>query len=386
MKKAFFVEIRPTEAQKKKIHQTIGTCRYVYNLYVAKVKEQYEAGGHFLTGFTFSKWLNNVHTKQTDFWIKETSSKATKQAIMNGERAFREFFAGKNGYPRFKRKSKQDVKCYFPKNNPTDWTVERHRVKIPTLGWMRLKEYGYIPKHVTVTSGTVSFRAGRYYVSVLCEAEQSVKTVELKEKGLGVDLGLASFAVTDEEIFYGNVNKTKTIKKLEKALRREQRSLSRKYENIKKRGDKSATKRANIDKNVYRVQRLYQRLVAIRAEYVKSVVHDLVKAKPNYITIEDLNIKGMLKNRHLSKAVASQCFYLFNVWLLAKCQEHGIELRQVNRFYPSSKKCAGCGHIKSRLKISERVYYCEACGRAADRDVNAAMNLLQATVYKVLTA
>ena len=162
--------------------------------------------------------------------------------------------------------------------------------------------------------------------------------------------------------------------------------MSRKYKNLKKRGEKTATKRANINKNVYRVQRLHQRLAAIRAEYVKSVVCDLVKDKPRYITIEDLNVKGMMKNRDLSKAVAGQCFGLFLIWLLAKCNEHGIELRQVDRFYPSSKKCSCCGHVKRKLKLSERTYCCEHCHAEIDRDQNAAINLLQATEYTVLTS
>lgn len=386
MKKAFFIEIHPTDHQKQKIHQTIGCCRYVYNLYLAKVKEWYEGNGQFLSGFDFSKWLNNVHTKETDFWIKEVSSKAVKQAIMNGEKAFKNFFQGLAKYPQFKKKKNQDVKCYFPKNNATDWTIERHRIKIPTLGWMRLKEYGYLPKHVVMRSGTVSCRAGRYYVSVLCEVETKQQKPTLNEKGKGVDLGLTSFAVLDDGTTYKNINKTVVIKKLEKKLRRAQRSLSRKYENLKKRGEKTATKRANINKNIDLVQKLHQRLAAIRAEYVKSVVCDLVKNKPSYITIEDLNIKGMMKNRHVSKAVANQCFGLFSIWLLAKCNEHGIELRQVDRFYPSSKKCSCCGHVKRKLKLSERTYCCEQCHIEIDRDQNASINLVQATDYTVLTS
>ncbi len=329
--------------------------------------------------------LNNVHTKECDQWIKEVSSKAVKQAIMNGDKAFKRFFKGLSKFPRYKKKKKQDVKCYFPKNNKTDWTVERHRVKIPTIGWIRLKEYGYIPKDATVKSGVVYQRAGKYFVSVLCEREEVRVKPILNNIGLGIDLGLKDFAVRSDGKTHKNINKTVKVKKIEKRLKREQRSLSRKYENLKKRGGKSVTiKRANIDKNVLRVQKLHARLANIRLEYVKSIVTNVVKTKPTFITVEDLNVRDMLKNKHLSKAISKQSFYNFKTWLLTKCEEYGIELRQVDRFYPSSKLCSYCGQKKADLKLSDRVYECE-CGNAMDRDLNAANNLLQAKEYTILT-
>ncbi|CAM3813914.1 MULTISPECIES: RNA-guided endonuclease InsQ/TnpB family protein [Bacillus cereus group] len=385
MKRAYLIEIHPTKEQITQINQTIGVCRYVYNLYISKNKELYEAEGKFLGGYDFSKWLNNVHTKECDQWIKEVSSKAVKQAIMNGDKAFKRFFKGLSKFPRYKKKKKQDVKCYFPKNNKTDWTVERHRVKIPTIGWIRLKEYGYIPKDATVKSGVVYQRAGKYFVSVLCEREEVRVKPILNNIGLGIDLGLKDFAVRSDGKTHKNINKTVKVKKIEKRLKREQRSLSRKYENLKKRGGKSVTiKRANIDKNVLRVQKLHARLANIRLEYVKSIVTNVVKTKPTFITVEDLNVRDMLKNKHLSKAISKQSFYNFKTWLLTKCEEYGIELRQVDRFYPSSKLCSYCGQKKADLKLSDRVYECE-CGNAMDRDLNAANNLLQAKEYTILT-
>lgn len=384
MGRAYLIEIKPTTEQITKINQTIGTCRYVYNLYLSKTKEMYEKEGKFITGYDFSKWLNNVHTKEHDQWIKEVSSKAVKQAIMNGEKAFKNFFKGLAKYPRFKKKKNQDVKCYFPKNNKTDWKIERHRIKIPTIGWVRLKEYGYIQKDATVKSGTLYQRAGKCFVSILCEVEEIQARPKLEENGLGIDLGIKEFAVRSDGKIHKNINKTRNVRKLEKKLKREQRSLSRKYENLKKRGEKTVTKRANIDKNILRVQKLHARLSNIRLEYVKSIVDQVVKTKPRYITIEDLNVKGMMKNRHLSKAVAQQCFYTFQTWLLAKCKEYGIELRQVDRFYPSSKLCSCCGQKKVDLKLSDRTYKCD-CGNEIDRDLNASINLLQAKEYTILT-
>ncbi|EPZ0457120.1 TPA: RNA-guided endonuclease InsQ/TnpB family protein [Bacillus cereus] len=385
MKRAYLIEIKPTTEQVSKIRQTIGVCRYVYNLYISKNKEAYESDGKFLSGYDFSKWLNNIHTKECDQWIKEVSSKAVKQAIMNGDKTFKRFFKGLSKFPRYKKKKKQDVKCYFPKNNKTDWTVERHRVKIPTIGWTRLKEYGYIPKNATVKSGTVYQRAGRYYISILCEVKEVKPNSILNAVGIGIDLGIKDFAVRSDGKTHKNINKTVQVKKIEKRLKREQRSLSRKFENIRKRGEQSVTnKRANIDKNILRVQQLHARLANIRLAYVKSIVNDVVKTKPMFITVEDLNVKGMMKNKHLSKAVAQQCFYAFKTWLSTKCREYGIELRQVDRFYPSSKICSCCGQKKSDLKLSDRVYTCD-CGNVMDRDLNASINLLQAKKYTILT-
>jgi putative transposase len=385
MKRAYLIEIHPTKEQITQINQTIGVCRYVYNLYISKNKELYEAEGKFLGGYDFSKWLNNVYTKECDQWIKEVSSKAVKQAIMNGDKAFKRFFKGLSKFPRYKKKKKQDVKCYFPKNNKTDWTVERHRVKIPTIGWIRLKEYGYIPKNATVKSGTVYQRAGSYFVSVLCEMEEVRVKPILNKIGLGIDLGVKDFATRSDRIVHENINKTGKVKKIEKRLKREQRSLSRKFENVKKRGEKPATnKRANIVKNILSVQKLHARLANIRLEYIKSIVNDVVKTKPTFITVENLNVKGMMKNKHLSKTIAKQCFYTFKTWLLTKCEEYEIELRQVDTFYPSSKLCSCCGQKKADLKLSDRVYTCE-CGNVMDRDLNASINLLQAKEYTVLT-
>ncbi|MES5954047.1 transposase [Bacillus fungorum] len=385
MKRAYLIEIKPTTEQISKIRQTIGVCRYVYNLYISKNKEAYESEGKFLSGYDFSKWLNNIHTKECDQWIKEVSSKAVKQAIMNGDKAFKRFLKGLSKFPRYKKKKKQDVKCYFPKNNKTDWTVERHRVKIPTIGWVRLKEYGYIPKNATVKSGTVYQRAGRYYVSILCKVKGGKPNSTLNAVGIGIDLGIKDFAVRSDGKTHKNINKTVQVKKIEKRLKREQRSLSRKFEYIRKRGEQPVTnKRANINKNILRVQQLHARLANIRLAYVKSIVNDVVKTKPTFIAVEDLNVKGMMKNKHLSKAVAQQCFYAFKTWLSTKCREYGIELRQADRFYPSSKICSCCGQKKSDLKLSDRVYTCD-CGNVMDRDLNASINLLQAKKYTILT-
>lgn len=385
MKKAYKIEIKPTKEQKIKINKTIGVSRYVYNFYLIHNKEIYEKEKRFVSGIEFSKWLNNeyIPNNPDKAWIKEVSSKATKQAIMNADGAFRKFFNGKAKFPRFKKKKKQTVKAYFPKNNKTDWTIERHRVKIPTLGWVRLKEYGYVPLNAKVYSGTVSQQADRYYVSILVEEENDINNSSYSE-GIGIDLGLKEFAIISNGTTYKNINKTAKVKKLEKKLIREQRSLSRKYESLKKQKNKKEGEatRQNIQKQVLKVQKIYRRLYNIRTDYINKIVAEIVKTKPEYVTIEDLNVSGMMKNKHLSKAIASQKFSEFRTKLISKCKNNDIEVRLVNRFYPSSKLCNKCGKIKKDLKLSDRVYKCE-CGYIEDRDLNASFNLRDTKTYRV---
>ena len=395
LKRAYKIEINPTDEQKCKIHRTIGVSRFVYNFYIARNKEVYEKEGKFVSGMDFSKWLNNeyIPNNQEMKWIKEVSSKSTKQAIMNANKAFRDFFKKAKGFPRFKKKKNQDVKAYFPKNNKTDWTLERHRVKIPTLGWVRLKEFGYIPKNSVVKSGTVSQKADRYYVSILVE-EIDIKTsnsnIDIKifnhnNEGIGIDLGIKDFAICSNGNKFKNINKTSTVKKIEKKLKREQRKLSRKYESLKIRNKNIKEGRAtrqNIQKQVVKVQRLHQRLANIRTDYINKTVFSIVKQKPSYITIEDLAVSNLMKNKHLSKAIASQKFFEFKTKLMSKCKQNDVELRIVDRFYPSSKTCSQCGKVKKDLKLSDRIYRCD-CGLIIDRDLNASINLKNAKKYKI---
>ena len=383
MLKSFKTEINPTEEQKARIRKTIGTCRYVYNFYLGHNKALHDNGEKFMTGKSFSLWLNNEYIPDNPdkTWIREVYSKAVKKSIEDGCTAFTRFFKHQSDFPKFKKKGKSDVKMYFVRNNPKDCQCERHRLKIPTLGWVRIKEKGYIPTTkdgYMIRSGTVSVKAGRFYVSVLVEIPDVNINNNLNE-GIGIDLGLKDFAIISNGKTYRNINKSAGLKKLEKQLIREQRSLSRKYENLKK-GE--STQRANIQKQKLKVQKLHHKMDNIRTDYINKTIAEIVKTKPSYITIEDLNVKGMMKNRCLSKAVASQKFYEFRTRLKAKCDENGIELRVADRFYPSSKTCHHCGSVRKNLKLSDRIYRCE-CGYVADRDFNAALNLKDAKTYRI---
>ena len=383
MLKSFKTEINPTEEQKARIRRTIGTCRYVYNFYLGHNKALHDNGEKFMTGKSFSLWLNNEYIPDNPdkTWIREVYSKAVKKSIEDGCTAFTRFFKHQSDFPKFKKKGKSDVKMYFVRNNPKDCQCERHRLKIPTLGWVRIKEKGYIPTTkdgYMIRSGTVSVKAGRFYVSVLVEIPD-INIDNNSNEGIGIDLGLKDLAIVSNGKTYRNINKSAGLKKLEKQLIREQRSLSRKYENLKK-GE--STQRANIQKQKLKVQKLHHKMDNIRTDYINKTIAEIVKTKPSYITIEDLNVKGMMKNRCLSKAVASQKFYEFRTRLKAKCDENGIELRVADRFYPSSKTCHHCGSVRKNLKLSDRIYRCE-CGYVADRDLNAALNLKDAKTYRI---
>ena len=382
MLKSFKTELNPTPEQKIKINKTIGTCRYIYNFYLAHNKSLYDNGQKFLTGKSFSVWMNQEYLPDHPElqWIKEVSSKSVKKSMEDACTAFARFFKHQSGFPRFKKKGCSNVKMYFVKNNPGDCYCERHRISIPTLGWVRLKEKGYLPTTKNgwkIRSGTVSIKAGRYYVSVLVELPDT-PVANNSTEGIGIDLGLKEFAVVSNTKVYRNINKTIRVKNLEKQLRREQRCLSRKYENLKK----GESTQKNIQKQRLKVQKLHHRIDRIRTDYINKTIAEIVKTKPSYITIEDLNVSGMRKNRHLSKAVASQKFYEFRTKLEVKCSENGIELRVVDRWYPSSRLCHCCGSIKKDLKLSDRIYKC-SCGYSVDRDYNASLNLRDAETYEV---
>lgn len=392
--RAYKVEIKPTKQQTQKINQNIGVCRWLYNNYLATNKELYkqfkdgliDKEESFMSAYDFDKYINHeVKTLEEYSWINACGSKARKKAICNAEIAYKGFFNGSSGFPKFKKKNTQDVKLYFPKNGKNDWKVQRHRINIPTLKWVRLKEFGYIPLNANIKSGTVSRKGNRYYVSIICEIDWNIPSGEYKE-GIGIDLGIKDLAICSDKTVYKNINKTQRVKKLEKRLKREQRRLSRKHESLKVRNkiDGGKATRQNIQKQIAKVQKCYQNLTNIRTDYINKTVSEIVKQKPSYITIEDLNVKGMTANRHLSKAISQQKFYEFRVKLQNKCKLYGIELRIVDKFYPSSKICNSCGCIKKDLKLSDRTYVCNECGYIEDRDLNASYNLRDAKIYKIV--
>lgn len=391
--RTYKTEINPTKNQIELIHKTFGCTRYIYNQFVFENLENLKSGKKFVSAFDFSKRLNN--DPNTPLWIKEVPSKAIKQALIYADRAFKDYFSKRRGKPKLKKKGSSDSFYLIGTIK-----VERHRIFVPKLKWLRLKEFGYIPKNVS--SVTISMKNGRYYISCLCKDEQDER-IPLSDYTMGIDFGLKDQFITEDRII-PSINRSLCIKKLEQRLRREQRKLSRKYEanmvdkiyyqSGAKKGQlksykwiKPLSECKNIQKQKLKVARIYERLNRIRTEYNRKALHSLViERKPSAITIEDLAIRNLMKNRHLSSAIANAQWYQSRLYLENLCKKFGIELRLVNKFYPSSKLCSDCGFKYKDLKLGERFWICSNCGSTHDRDRNAAINLGQCKQYTVLTA
>ena len=378
MYKALKIELNLTNEQKIQVNKTIGTERFIYNEYIKYNQEQYELGNKFVSANDFSKYINNVYLPNNPDkkWIKDVSSKSVKQAMIYGEKAFKNFFKGLSAFPVFKKKAKNDLGAYFVKNNKTDFEFYRHKIKIPTLKFVRVKEYGYIPKNAIIKSGTITKIADRYFLSLVMEVDDIVKTENKNIKGLGVDLGIKDTAICSNGMVFKNINKTKKVKKIKKKLKREQRKMSRSVEYSKSKKIKLKECK-NFNKKKLKVQKLFYRLNCIRDDYNNKIVDEITRTKLKYITIEDLKVSNMMKNKHLSKAIQEQNFYAIRTKLVNKCKEKNIELRLVDTFYPSSKTCSCCGEIKKDLKLNDRIYKCCNCGIEIDRDYNASINILR---------
>ena len=391
--KAYKTEIDPTELQIELIHKTFGCTRYIYNQFVFENLENLRLGNKFISAFDYSKRINNDF--DTPIWLKEVPSKAIKQSLIYADRAFRDYFSKRKGKPKFKKKGSNESFYLIGTIK-----VERHRIFVPVLKWIKLKEFGYIPKNIS--SVTISMKNRRYYISCLCKDEVDER-IPLSDYIMGIDFGLKDQFITEDRVVH-SINRTLRIKKLEKRLRREQRKLSRKYEaNMfdkiyyqtgSKKGHlksyrllKPLSDCKNIQKQKLKVARIYERLTCIRTEYNQQALHSLVlERKPSSIVIEDLAVRNLMKNRHLSKAISKAQWYQSRLYLENLCKKLGIELRLVDRFYPSSKLCSNCGFKYKDLKLSERFWICSNCGSEHDRDVNAAINLGQCKQYTVLTA
>ena len=390
--KAYKTEIYPTEDQIKLIHRTCGNVRYVYNQFIQYNFERLKKRESIISGYDYSKMIN--HDPNTPSWLKTVSSKALKQAIMNANGALWAYLKGDKGKPKFKKKS-GDNSFYLIGTIK----AERHRIFLPTLKWVRLKEYGYIPNDIS--SVTVSVKNGRYYISCLSKTKTDER-IATSGEGIGIDFGLKDQFITKDQTI-PSINRSKKVLQLEKKLRQKQRSLSRRYESnmtnkvYYKRGAKKGQLKSfewirplheckNLQKQQLVVNRLRERLTRIRTDYNRKGLQSILKRKPSFIVIEDLNVKGLMKNKHLSKAISQAQWYQSRVFLQQQCEKLGIELRLAPRFYPSSKLCSHCGYKNVDLKLKDRSWECPDCHVIHDRDENAAINLGKCETYTVLTA
>lgn len=372
--RAYRTELNVTPTQARKIRSYCGVARFSYNWYINCAIAYYRECKQFLTANDFAKVL--THSDRPD-WFLAAPSKAVKQAIRNAEKAFKQFFKGQSGFPQFKRKGTQD--SYY---NIGAIHAQRHRIRLPKLGWVKLKEYGFIPTDQHIISATVSIDHGRYFVSCLVDMEIQ-PLPESHGEVLGIDVGIKDFAILSDGTVFTNINKDKRVKKLEKRCRRLQRQLSRQYEANKTR--KGEVWR-NFERTKLRKSSVERRLMNIRVDYVNKVVHEIIERQPSSITMEHLHVQGLLKNHHMAHALQTVGLATLLSKLTSKAREMGIEVRQVSQWYPSSKTCHECGFIKQDLTLKDRTWTCEQCGHTHDRDVNAALNLRDTTQYRVVAA
>ena len=388
--KTYKTEIKPNCEQIQIIHQTFGNVRYVYNKFLEENFNRLDKKQKVVSAFDFSKTLNNDPNRPD--WLLKSPSKAINKALMNANKALWDYLKGKKGKPHFKSKT-QDNSFYVIEHIK----VERHRIFLPKLKWVRLKEYGYIPDNIK--SVTVSMKNGRYYVSCVCY-ESKDERIEATGEGIGIDFGLKNQFIT-QDVTIPSINKTTKMRKLEKRLKHQQRKLSKKYEhNMNKTYYKTGKKKGqlksfkwikplrdckNIQKAKLKVGKLHEKIARIRKDYNQKALQQILSSKPKFVVIEDLNIRGLMKNKHLSKQIAAAQWYACRLFLQGQCQKLGIELRLASRFYPSSKRCSTCGYKKTDLTLETREWTCPDCGTWHDRDINAAQNLQKCEDYKILT-
>jgi putative transposase len=359
------IRIIPNIEQEQKLWQSVGTARFIYNWTLAKQEENYKSGGKFIKDGDLRKEITIIKETKEYKWLKEVSNNVAKQAVKDGCNAYKRFFKGLADKPRFKSRRKSKPSFY---NDNMKLKVKSKMVLIEKVGWIRTAEQ--IPMNVKYTNPRVSFDGKYWYLSVGIEKEKT--KVELTGESIGIDVGIKDLAICSNGITFKNINKTRLVKKLEKRLRRLQRKKSKKYE-INREGRKFV-KTSNIIKLEKQIRLLHRRLSNIRNNHLHQATTKIVKAKPSRVVMETLNIKGMMKNKHLSKAIAGQGLYEFKRQLQYKCEFYGIEFAQADKWYPSSKICSECGHKKTKLSLSERTYICEECGAVIDRDFNASIN------------
>lgn len=360
------VRIFPTKEQEHKMWQSVGTARFIYNWTLVRQEENYKIGGKFSSDNDLRKELTIL--KKTELnWLNEVSNNVAKQAVKDGCNAYKTFFKGIADKPKFKSRRKSKPSFY---NDTSKLKVKENSVLIEKVGWINI-EKNSIPMNCKYTNPRISFDGRYWYISVGIEKEQPI--VKLTDESIGIDVGIKDLAICSNGMTFKNINKTKKVKKLEKRLRRLQRRVSRKY--LKNKEGSKFVKTSNIIKIEKQIKLLHRKLANIRSNHSHQATNMIVKTKPSRVVMETLNIKGMMKNRHLSKAIAKQCLYEFKRQMEYKCKYNGIEFIEADKWYPSSKTCSECGHIKVKLSLSERTYICEECGCVIDRDYNASINL-----------
>jgi putative transposase len=365
--KSMKIRIKPTKEQEKKLWQSGGTARFIYNWALAKEQENYKNGGKFISDNDLRKEITQLKKTDEFKWLHEVSNNVAKQSVKDACLAYRRFFKGQASFPRFKSRRKSNPSFY---NDNIALEVKTGLVLIERVGWIKTSEQ--IPMGVKYSNPRISFDNKYWYISVGIEQGNNIQELN-KDLSIGIDVGIKDLAICSNGMTFKNINKTRVVKQLEKRLRKLQRRVSCKY--LKNKKGSKFVKTSNIIKLEKQIKLLHRKLANIRSNHNHQATNMIVKTKPSRVVMETLKIKGIMKNKHLSKAIAKQCLYEFKRQMKYKCEFNGIEFIEADTWYPSSKTCSECGHIKKKLKLSDRVYICEECGCVIDRDYNASINL-----------
>lgn len=372
------IRLNPNNKQLTRLFQFAGCARFAYNWAIEREQDNYKQGNKFLSDYDLQKEFTQLKKLSEYQWLNKVSNNVAKQAITDACNAYKKFFKGICKYPKFKSKKRSNLSFYQDnaKIKFTDTHVKVEKIstsKKPNkqkLNWIKLCEKGKMPTNCKYMNPRFTYDGLYWYVSVSIEVEDNTDT--LLNDGIGIDLGIKDLAVCSDGNTYGNINKTQRVKKLEKRKRRLQRSISRRYEKNKK--GASYCKTSNIIKREKELLRITKRLTNIRHNHLHQATSEIVKRKPSFICMEDLNVSGMMKNKHLSKAIQQQGFYEFRRQIEYKSKRNNISAIIADRFFPSSKLCSCCGNIKRDLKLSDRIYKCQ-CGNIINRDFQASLNL-----------
>ena len=381
MIKSIKVMLIPNNKQKTKLFQCFGISRFTYNWALGKQQENYKNGGKFISDNDLRKEFTQLKKTKEYEWLNRYSNNIPKQSIKDACDSYKRFFKGYSKFPKFKSKKKSRPSFYVDnvKIKFTNTHVKLEKISNSTkknkakLNWIRLAEKGRIPTDCKYLNPRVTFDGINFWISVGIEVEESIEVPT--NNGIGIDLGIKDLAICSDGNTYKNINKTKEIKKLKKKKRRLQRKVSRKYLINKKGG--SYYKTSNIIKLENQLLKLNHRLTNIRHNYLHEITSEIISRKPMFIALEDLNVKGMMKNKHLAKAIQEQSFYEFKRIISYKANWNNIKIIEVPRFYPSSKTCSECGAIKKDSRLSDREWVCTECGVIHDRDYNASVNLMK---------
>lgn len=364
--KAHKIQLNPTKTQKLLLHQSFGIARHSYNWALAKWQELYK-NGEKTSAYSLIKLQNSIKKTEFPFYLN-VSKTAPQYAIHNVEKAFKKMWKEGARYPKFKKKGFKD--SFVAVENKQSFSQENNRIWLPRIGWVKC--YENLRFEGKVNNVTVRRVANKYYAVVNIDVPDSTLTLKQSlgknQAIVGVDFGIKTLATFSDGIVISN---RKALKINLKSLKRLQRGFSRKVMGSK-----------NRKKQQQRLAKKHWRISNIRRDTIHQATTFLVK---NYstIVIEDLNVKGMAKNRKLSQAISDVGFGEFRRQLEYKSKWYGCELVVADRFFPSSKTCSCCGHKKETLKLSERTFECQSCGISIDRDLNASLNLKNYALRRV---